>query len=84
MTTDPHPLELELIQFAQGALADLEFERIAAHLEHCAQCADVLRRQQLALKLGEAVTTHSPITEVPRSGEYHGRPARRSSGRQGH
>ena len=67
MTTDRHPLELELIQFAQGALPDLEFERIAAHLEHCAQCADVLRRQQLALKPGEAVTTHPSQKDPDRS-----------------
>ena len=65
MTTDPHPLELELIQFAQGAVADLEFERIAAHLEHCAQCADVLRRQPLVLKPGDAVTAQSPIAQTP-------------------
>jgi serine/threonine protein kinase/WD40 repeat protein len=64
MITDPHPLELELIQFAQGALPDLEFERLAAHLEHCAQCADVLRRQPLALKPRDAITAQTLITEL--------------------
>ena len=39
-----HPPESELLKFAKGELDDTPFEAVAAHVEHCDQCAGVLRK----------------------------------------
>ena len=39
-----HPYEAELLKFASGALDDERFEEVAAHLENCQKCGDVLRK----------------------------------------
>ena len=81
--TGPHPSISELLQFANGELDDARFEQVAAHLEHCDQCADVLRQTgafprfadgRLSLRESSdlsppepAVTAHQPMTEGPGS-----------------
>ena len=58
-----HPPEPELLKFAKGELGDTPFEAVAAHLEHCDQCADVLR------KTGAFVSPVAVAETVDRPGE---------------
>ena len=64
-----HPSELELRQFASGDLADGRFEEVAAHLEGCESCGELLRKPGAFKKLGANKSTevHQPISERPGS-----------------
>ena len=62
---DHHPTEKELLQFASGDL-ESRFEEVAAHLEGCQQCGDVLRKTGAFPKLpagDERTDVHRPMTE---------------------
>ena len=54
-----HPLDSELIRFAQGDLEDSRFEQIVIHMESCDRCTDKLRQRQSGRQVG-----HELIGEV--------------------
>ena len=62
-----HPSEQELRQFAAGDLSDSRFEQVAAHLENCDRCVQVLRKTGAFARLPfqETATAIHAVSEGP-------------------